>query len=136
MSHVIPTPTGVPQGSPLSPLLYMYYNADLLDYVDPESRETMTSGFIDDIVYRVAGESDVENANKLNELLEKAEEWRAKHGAQFERSKYVLVHFTMNYRKLTSAKVSVNSTTIAPSSEARYLGVIFNQQLHFHSYLQ
>ena len=52
----------------------MYYNADLLDYVDPESRETMTSGFIDDIVYRVAVESDKENANKLNQLLEKAEE--------------------------------------------------------------
>ena len=136
MSHVISTPTGIPQGSPLSPLLYMYYNADLLDYVDPESRETMTSGFIDDIVYGVAGESDGENANKLNKLLEKAEEWRAKHGAQFERSKYVLVHFTRNYRKSTSAKVSVNSTTIAPSSEARYLGVIFDQQLRFHSHLQ
>jgi hypothetical protein len=96
----------------------------------------MASGFIDDIVYGVAGESDEKNADKLNELLEKAEGWRAKHGAQFERSKYVLVHFTRNHRKSTNSNVSVNGTTIAPSSKARYLGVIFDQQLRFKSHLQ
>ena len=30
-SQSIPTPAGIPQGSPLSLLLYMYYNTDLLD---------------------------------------------------------------------------------------------------------
>jgi hypothetical protein len=30
-SQSIPTPAGVPQGSPLPPFLYMYYNADLLE---------------------------------------------------------------------------------------------------------
>jgi hypothetical protein len=30
-SESVPTPAGVPQRSPLSPLLYMYYNTDLLE---------------------------------------------------------------------------------------------------------
>ena len=69
-------------------------------------------------------------------MLEKAEEWRVKHGAMFERSKYVLVHFTHNYNKSTTASVQINGVTISASNEARYLGVIFNQQLRFHSHLQ
>src|SRR5436190_11873499 len=93
-SKSVPTPAGIPQGSPLSPLLYMYYNADLLDI--PKDRE-MGLGFIDDIVYGVQGDTDKANARKLKIMLKKAEEWRKKHGAQFETSKYVLVHYTRNY---------------------------------------
>ena len=46
-SESIPTRAGIPQGSPLSPLLYMYYNADLLE-VAPQHEGTRL-GFIDDI---------------------------------------------------------------------------------------
>jgi hypothetical protein len=62
----------------------------------------MSLGFIDDIVYGVEGESDKQNVRKLKKLLQGAEEWRRKHGAQFERSKYVLVHFTRNTRQSTT----------------------------------
>ena len=62
-SQSIPTPAGIPQGSPLSPLLYMYYNADLLDI--PQQRGTGL-GFIDDITYGVEGFTDKGNARKLN----------------------------------------------------------------------
>jgi hypothetical protein len=48
-SQSIPIP-GIPQGSPLSSLLYMYYNADFLDI--PQQRVTGL-GFIDDIMYGV-----------------------------------------------------------------------------------
>ena len=44
-STSFPTPTGVPQGSSLSPILYIYYNADLLDI--PPGK--LALGFIDDI---------------------------------------------------------------------------------------
>ena len=130
----IPTPAGVPQGSPLSPLLYMYYNADLLDIA---ARHDVTGlGFIDDIVYGVQGNSDKENTRKLKLILNEAEEWRKKHGAQFETSKYILVHYTRNRKAETKASITINGVKIEPSNEAKYLGVIFDQELRFKSHLQ
>ena len=130
----IPTPAGVPQGSPLSPLLYMYYNADFLD-IAPLHQATGL-GFIDDIVYGVQGNTDKENVRKIKRILNEAEEWRKKHGVQFEISKYILVHFTRNRRMETKASVTINGVTIKPSNEAKYLGVIFDQELRFKSHLQ
>jgi len=59
-----------------------------------------------------------------------------KYGVQFEKSKYVLVHYTRNSRQETKAKVTVDGTTIEASNEARYLGVIFDKKLNFKSHLQ
>ena len=130
----IRTPAGVPQGSPLSPLLYMYYNADLLDIAAHHSATGL--GFIDDVVYGVQGNTDKVNMRKLKYILDKAEEWRKRHGAQFEESKYVLVHYARNRGKETAATIRVNGTTIEPSTEAKYLGVVFDQELQFKSHLQ
>jgi len=68
----IATPAGVPQGSPLSPLLYMYYNADLLD-IAQEHGNAMSLGFIDDIVYGMKGYSDEENVDRLSSILRETE---------------------------------------------------------------
>ena len=133
-SESIATPAGIPQGSPLSPLLYMYYNADLLELAT--QHQITGLGFIDDIVYGVQGSSDKANVRKLKHVLNEAEEWRRRHGAQFETSKYILVHYTRNRNKETKAPVTIDRTTIKPSSEAKYLGVIFDQELRFKSHLQ
>ena len=115
--------------------MYIYYNADLLD-VTRDSTNTMSLKFIDDIVYRVEGESDTGNIQKIKRLLEKTEEWRKKHRAQFEISKYILVHFIRNWRKATNVAVMANGITIHPSSKAKYLGVIFDQQLQYKAHIQ
>lgn len=131
-SEIIPMPAGIPQGSPMSPMLYMYYNADLLDI----PHQGTSLGFIDDVTYGVQGTTARGNASKLKNTLEKAEEWRKKHGAQFEPSKYVLIHFTHNHRQATNSKITINGNTIEPTTEAKYLGVIFDQKLQFKAHLQ
>ena len=69
-------------------------------------------------------------------ILNDAEKWRKKHGAQFETSKYILIHYTRNRRAKSDASVSINGVKIEPSKEAKYLGVIFDQELRFKSHLQ
>ena len=100
VSGSIATTAGVPQGSPMSPILYMYYNGDLLE-VPRKSGQSL--GFIDDIAYGVQGPTDDENVEILQGMLENAEQWRPKHGAKFETTKYLLVHFTRRRTLKTSA---------------------------------
>ena len=60
-------------------------------------------------------------------LIHILEEWREKHGAQFERPRFILVHFTRNPNLKTEASLTINGFTINPSSEGKYLGVIFDE---------
>jgi len=123
-TDLIPTPTGIPQGSPLSPILYILYNSDLLEI--PKGRKQLGLGFIDDILYGVQNKTAMANSSELERLLARSETWRQRHGAQFEKSKYVLIHFTRNPLAQVEATVTIGGTTIHPSPEARYLDVTFD----------
>lgn len=46
MSAISPTPTGIPQGSPISPILYLIYNADLLACC---GAGVTSNGWVDDV---------------------------------------------------------------------------------------
>ena len=132
ISAPIPTPAGVPQGSPLSPLLYMYYNADLLDVPEKCGMENaQILQFIDDIAYGVEGLTDEGNTERLGKLLDETEVWRRKHRARFEPSKYTLIHFNRNPRRSTAAPLNLQEITIQPSDEGKYLGVVLDKGLRF-----
>ena len=40
--------TAIPQGLPLSPILYLFYNADLIDECNIKA-DAMSTGYIDDV---------------------------------------------------------------------------------------
>src|SRR5437667_7336587 len=69
-------------------------------------------------------------------MLERAEGWKNRHGAKFETTKYILIHFTRNKHRKTDSPVTIAKVTIQPSREARYLGVIFDKNLRFKQHLK
>ena len=135
-SEKIYTNVGVPQGSPISPILYMFYNADLLE-IPGDRSGVLSLGFIDDIAYGVQGETEEDNARELEGMLMEAERRREKHGARFEMSKYVLVYFSKAKPNITdAAHVRIGETTIKPANKTKYLGVIFDRKLFFQEHIQ
>ena len=77
---------GIPQGSPLSPLLYIWYNADLVDRkIDTKGGAL---GFIDDFNAWVTGTDEEETTRLIQEqIIPHASQWARESGATFEADK-------------------------------------------------
>ncbi|EPS26195.1 hypothetical protein PDE_01131 [Penicillium oxalicum 114-2] len=94
-----PIQTSIPQGSPVSPILYLFYNADLIEGCKTEDTEAV--GYIDDVSTLAVGPTAQRNCKTLKKIHRKAEQWAVKHGSQFAPAKYELVHFTRDPKKNT-----------------------------------
>jgi len=84
--------SGLPQGSPLSPILFLFFNADLLDQAIPSGG---TMAFVDDYTAWVVGASAGAYTKVIQEVgLPQLEKWEESSGAVFEASKTAFVHYT------------------------------------------
>ncbi|GAA93188.1 reverse transcriptase, partial [Aspergillus luchuensis IFO 4308] len=106
---------GLPQGSPLSPILFLFMNANLVNI--PISREGGAIAFVDDYTHWTVGESADENTS----------------GATFEADKTSYIHFTRTPRvnPLPPSPLRVGPTPVAPQSTIKVLGVWLDQGLKF-----
>ena len=93
-TNLVHISTGIPQGSPLSPILYLFYNADLLEICSSSSHQFTAGGFIDDTVLLATGPSIAKNCQKLKETHRLCVDWAKKHASKFDPSKYQLVHLS------------------------------------------
>ena len=92
---------GIPQGSPLSPILFLFYNADLVERQISDAKGAIA--FVDDYTSWVTGESAEANLAGIREVINHTLAWERRSGATFEGEKTALVHFTRN-RNLQSTK--------------------------------
>ncbi|RYN71832.1 hypothetical protein AA0119_g13652, partial [Alternaria tenuissima] len=99
--------TDIPQGSPLSPILYLFYNADLIDECN-QAPDAMSTGYIDDVGILAWGQTTEQTCETLGKTLEKAQRWASTHASVFAPNKFQLTHFTRS-RKRINTEASIHT---------------------------
>ena len=123
---------GVPQGSPLSPMLYLFFNADLVEREITDKEGSVA--FIDDYTVWVTGNYASENRLKLSRIVDEALTWEKRSGATFEGAKTAFIHFTRNVRRSEVIPINIKGTDMAPQQEVKILGVLMDSSLRYKSH--
>lgn len=125
---------GLPQGSPLSPVLFLFFNADLVQHQTDENGGAMA--FVDDYTAWVTGPSRGANRQGIQAIIDRALDWEKRSGATFESDKTAIIHFTRNWRlPADSSTFNIKGDTVRPKDQVKVLGVIMDAKLHFEKHI-
>ena len=132
-SELLDISTGVPQGSPLSPILFILFISSLYRRLQ-DLNGLLLVGFADDTnllsIARTVGQA----TQQLAEAWEVCASWAQDVGMQFEPAKSELMHFTRT-RAAALDTLSISGITLRPTQEARFLGVWLHRKLLWGSHL-
>jgi hypothetical protein len=132
-SKIFDIPAGVPQGSTLSPLLYIFY---VSDFKSPNSCNM--AQFADDTAFFISGTLARAICKKLNNSVKKIfdyfHNWKIKVNTQ----KTELIFFTRNRKRNRVPDMSLllsDGSSIEWSDQCKYLGVILDKRLTFKHHI-
>jgi len=128
--------TGVPQGSPVSPVLFVIYLSGLFGQVKDKEEECGSEGisFVNDVAWVVVEGEDVgECTQRLERCPTETTIWAKKNACQFNIEKTEAMLFTRrrkNKEPKMNARVRVGSYKVSYNKEAtRWLGVWLDDML-------
>ena len=135
-SDWIPITKGIGQGDPLSMIIYIIYNADLIDISQGHPNE-LTLAFVDDIILVAVGKTIEVTHHTLQDMLEHTGggfDWSRNHNSKFETNKFGLIDFTPT-KQATGLPMDIRGTVIKPSTSHKFLGVIVDEHLKWKHHI-
>ena len=123
--------TGLPQGSPISPVLFAIYIADIHAAVEDQVEDSRGISFDDDVTWLVEGRDIGEVVRKLERCVAASLEWAESNAVRFETSMTEAILFSRKraHRKC-QAPIWVGEQTVRFAPEATWwLGIWLNSEL-------
>lgn len=126
------TPTqGLPQGSPLSPLLYNIYSYDIAQHQNTSQDETYILQYADDTAIISHHKSMNKVIENLQAKINATEEWFNKWRLVPNPAKTQFTIFNHSVSN-TSPTINVGNQQINPAQSSKYLGVTLDHKLNFN----
>lgn len=131
--------SGTPQGSVLSPALYLFFSSDL---PQPINQKSFLAQFADDTAYWVTAYSTRTASRILQQQINRLENWFKKWRILPNPNKTQLILFRHRHlsrrstQQIKSIKIKVWNLRIHLCNTATYLGIIFNKTLNWTSTLR
>lgn len=121
--------TGIPQGSPVSPVLFLIYISGVFDAVTAKSPETVSVSFMDDLGFLASGNSIQEVANCLEKTGEAVLRWGLSNAVTYDIAKTEAILFSRARNKkakeeMAATRLRFGEQEIKFNNKAtRWLGV-------------
>ena len=137
VSDDIQISTGIPQESSLSPILYLFYNADLIEICCTTNGKVTAGGFINDVFLLATSSSISENCQLLKKTHLLCMAWANRHGSKFDPLKYQLVHLSRKRNAdLKTNLVLSDSHTIKAKTLGVLLGIKIDNGLRWKQHVE
>ena len=133
--------TGIPQGSPVSPILFLIYISGVFGQVEENLPGVVSLSFVDDLGFIASGASVKEIAKTLEKVSKVVLQWGKENAVTYDTGKTELVLFSKarprrRNRQLRETTVLIAGERIKFNKEAtRWLGVWLDGQLKFTSHI-
>ena len=90
--NLIEVETGIPQGSPVSPILFLIYTRELALASKLQEKGLILS-YVDDISISITSKNSYKNCKALEEAVNSLVKWGKRNALEFDLDKTELIHF-------------------------------------------